>query len=130
MLLIAEALEAKVIEDLAALAALLGLDVLLEIHSLRSFEKTHHISGVLTGVNSRNLETLTIDLAGSHDVVAAMPKDRPVIVESGIHGPEDIAFFRDLGVSGFLIGTLLMSSPDPGLTLRRLKNTVREGGLS
>jgi len=120
VLLIAEALEAKAIEDLAALAAFLRLDVLLEIHSLRSFEKIHHISGVLTGVNSRNLETLTIDLSGSHDVVAAMPKDRPVIVESGINTRSDIDLFHDLGVSGFLIGTSLMTSSDPAETLRKL----------
>ncbi len=120
VLLITEALETKVIEDLAALAALLNLDVLLEIHSLRSFEKIDHIRGVLTGVNSRDLETLTIDLARSHDVVAAMPKDRPVIVESGINTGSDIDLFHDLGVSGFLIGTSLMTSSDPAGTLRKL----------
>lgn len=120
VLLIAEALEAKVIEDLAVLAAFLNLDVLLEIHSLRSFEKIDHIKGVLTGVNSRDLETLTIDLAGSHDVVAALPKDRPVIVESGINTRSDIDLFHDLGVSGFLIGTSLMTSSDPAGTLRKL----------
>jgi indole-3-glycerol phosphate synthase len=120
VLLIAEALEREEIEDLAATASSIGLDVLLEVHSRESFEKIGHIKGVLTGVNSRNLTTLSIDLAKARDVVAAIPKDRPVIVESGIESPSDIELFRDLGVSGFLIGTTLMRSPTPANTLRRL----------
>jgi len=122
VLLIAEALEPERIEDLAALAASLNLDVLLEIHSLKSFEKIDHIKGVLTGVNSRDLETLTIDLARSHNVVAALPGDCPVIVESGINTRSDIDLFQDLRVSGFLVGTSLMTSPDPAETLRKLIN--------
>ncbi len=120
VLLISEALERDHIDDLTALAAFIGLDVLLEVHSLRSFEKIAHIEGVLTGVNSRDLETMTIDLTRARDAVAAMPKDRPVIVESGIDNSSDIELFRDLGVSGFLVGTSLMRSPDPAETLRRL----------
>ncbi len=120
VLLIAEALEREELEDLAALAFSIGLDVLLEIHGRESFERTAHIGGVLTGVNSRDLTTLSIDLAKARDVVATMPEDRPVIVESGINGPSDIELFRDLGVSGFLIGTALMHSPNPAQTLRRL----------
>lgn len=120
VLLIAEAHEREHIDDLAALAALIGIDVLLEVHSLRSFEKIAHVEGILTGVNSRDLETLTIDLRMARDVIAAMPEDRPVIVESGINTPSDIGIFRDLGVSGFLVGTSLMRSPDPAETLHRL----------
>lgn len=120
VLLIAEALEREEIEDLAALAFSIGLDVLLEVHGRESFERTGHIEGVLTGVNSRDLTTLSIDLAGARDVVAAIPKDRPVIVESGIESPSDIELFQDLGVSGFLVGTTLMRSPTPATTLRRL----------
>lgn len=120
VLLIAEALEREEIEDLAALAFSIGLDVLLEVHSRESFERTGHIEGVLTGVNSRDLTTLSINLAGAHAVVAAIPRDRPVIVESGINDPSDIELFQDLGVSGFLIGTTLMRSPNPAQTLHRL----------
>ncbi len=120
VLLIAEALEREKIEDLAALAFSVGLDVLLEVHSRESFEKIGHIEGVLTGVNSRDLTTLSIDLLRARDVAAAIPKDRPVIVESGIESPSDIELFQDLGVSGFLIGTTLMRSPTPANTLRRL----------
>jgi len=120
VLLIAEALEREHIDDLATLAASIGLDVLLEVHSLESFEKIAHIEGVLTGVNSRDLQTLTIDLNRARDVVAAMPENRPVIVESGINNSSDIEPFRDLGVSGFLVGTSLMRSPDPAQTLGKL----------
>jgi indole-3-glycerol phosphate synthase len=120
VLLIAEALEREEIEDLAALACSIGLDVLLEVHSLRSFERTGHIEGVLTGVNSRDLTTLSIDLAKARDVVASIPDDRPVIVESGINTSSDIELFRDLGVSGFLVGTALMRSTNPEQTLRHL----------
>lgn len=120
VLLIAEALEREEIEDLAALAFSIGLDVLLEVHGRESFERTGHIEGILTGVNSRDLTTLSIDLARARDVVAAIPEDRPVIVESGIESPSDIELFQDLGVSGFLVGTTLMRSPTPATTLRRL----------
>jgi len=120
VLLIAEALEREKLEDLAMLAASLDLDVLLEVHSIKSFEKTAHIDGVVTGVNSRDLETLAIDLKKAHEVVAALPPDRPVIIESGINTRSDIDYFSDPGVCGFLIGTSLMRSSNPAKTLHQL----------
>lgn len=127
VLLIAEALDVLQIEDLSALAFSIGLDVLLEVHSLSSFDKIGHIEGLLTGVNCRSLETLSIDLKGAHEAAAAMPKDRPVIVESGIHTHGDIEFFHDVGVSGFLVGTSLMASNDPGKILSGLINSGSGG---
>lgn len=120
VLLIAEALDPGYAEELAALAASIGLDVLLEVHSLASFEKTSHIKGILTGVNSRDLGTLEIDLRHAHDIASAVPEDHPLIIESGINTPSDIELFRDVGACGFLVGTSLMRSRDPAGTMRGL----------
>ena len=120
VLLISEALDSTQIDEFVATAFSIGLDVLLEVHSVASYEKIEHVKGTLTGVNSRNLETLAIDLHRAREVVRIIPRERPVIIESGIFNRSDIELFLDDGVSGFLVGSLLMNSGDPAEVLRKL----------
>jgi indole-3-glycerol phosphate synthase len=42
-----------------------------------------------------------------------VPKEKPVIVESGIKSYQDVLFLKVLGVNAVLVGEALLKSPDP-----------------
>lgn len=122
VLLIAESLEKEHLIDLIHCANELNLDVLFEIHSLKKFEGFYDYRNLfLLGVNNRNLETLEIDLEIGLEVLKHVPENIPIIIESGIENRENIEKFLKIGVSGFLIGSALMSAEDPIRLLKELQ---------
>ena len=50
----------------------------------------------------------------------AVPKDRLLVTESGIHTQADVAKMRAAGVEAFLVGESFMRAPDPGAALQAL----------
>ncbi|OPY83985.1 MAG: Indole-3-glycerol phosphate synthase [Syntrophorhabdus sp. PtaU1.Bin153] len=124
VLLIGEMLERSQIEEYLGVAQELMLDVLFEVHSMRTYEKVRGFSGFILGVNNRNLETLDVDLQTGFRIIEEIPKDYPVIVESGIEGRRQVEAFMQKGVSGFLIGTSLVLSEDPAGKLREFRGHV------
>lgn len=120
ILLIAEALERSQLSDFAALAKEIGLDVLIELHSLKSYEKLLDIKDFLLGINNRDLYSLKIDLSTSEKILRHIPEDQKVVIESGIKDRKDIERFIQLGVSNFLIGTNLVLSENPAMMLKML----------
>jgi len=72
----------------------------------------------LIGINNRDLRDLSVDLATTERLASLAP-DRTLVTESGISAREDV---ERLGrhVDGFLIGTMLMRAPDPGMAAREL----------
>ena len=118
ILLIAAALDGRVMRGLVNLAVDIGLDVLVEVHTLQELEQAALLKQVIVGVNSRDLVTLKTDLAVARRLAPDLPKDRLCIAESGIHNRRDIEQLQAVGYQGFLIGESLMKSPDAGQQLR------------
>lgn len=121
VLLISEALERTQIEEYLLLASEIDLDVLVEIHSIRSFEKLVGCSRFLLGINNRDLYSLKIDLSVSEKVIKNIPENQKVVIESGIRDRKDIEKFLALGVGNFLIGTNLVTSDNPTKMLMELR---------
>ena len=120
VLLIVAALDAYQLQELAAYAGELSLDVLVEVHNGAELEAALELDTDLIGINNRNLHTFTTNLQTSIDLAAELSDDRLVITESGIHSPEDVALMHRSGIFGFLIGESLMGSEQPGAKLREL----------
>jgi len=120
ILLIGEALDANQIAEYLDIARQTDIDVLLEVHSMKTYEKVADLRGFIFGINNRNLETLKVDLSVSHEIIGNISETLPVIVESGIEERSHIESFTEQGVSGFLIGTSLIVSGDPYNKLREL----------
>ncbi len=121
ILLIAEALEKSQLYDFTALAKEIDLDVLIELHSLKSYEdKLLDIKDFLLGINNRDLYSLKVDLSTSEEILKHIPEDQKVVIESGIKDRKDIERFIQLGVSNFLIGTNLVLSENPAMMLKML----------
>ena len=117
ILLIVAALADSQMQELYAAAVEQGLDVLVEVHDGDELQRALDLPGGLLGINNRNLKTVETRLETTLELLPEIPAGRPVITESGIHGPDDIRRMRDQGVFGFLIGEHLMRQADPGEAL-------------
>ncbi len=120
ILLIAAALEFGQMAELSALAAELGLDVLVEVHDAAELERTLRLPLPLVGVNNRNLRTFEVTLQTTLDLLAQIPDDRIVVTESGILSRDDVALMRRHGVNSFLVGEAFMRAAEPGEKLAEL----------
>ena len=120
ILLIAAALSDAQMEELAAAAHELGMDVLLEVHDREELERGLHLPVRLIGINNRNLRTFEVSLQTTLDLLPEIPGDRLVVTESGILEPADVERMRDAGVHAFLVGEAFMRAPDPGARLAEL----------
>ncbi len=120
ILLIVAALGDAQMQELAACAAEVGLDVLVEVHDGAELERALALETPLLGINNRDLKTFHTTLQTTIDLLPRVPRGRSVITESGIHTPQDVARMQAHGVHGFLVGESLMRAPDPGEALRTL----------
>lgn len=112
ILLIADLLSKDKLSELMLLAESLGLDCLLEVHDEKELKKVLGLKAPLIGVNNRDLHTLEIDSKTTERLFLLIPKDKVVVVESGLKSYQDILFLRILGVSAVLIGEAIMEASD------------------
>lgn len=117
ILLIAECLTQNEVKQLSSMAHNLGLEVLLELHSAEQLDKICNTIDCV-GVNNRNLSTFEVSLQTSVDLSSMLPSNVVKIAESGISNLENIAFLRNYGFQGFLIGEAFMKTENPAIALK------------
>ncbi len=118
VLLIAAMLKDSEIFQLNDVAHELGLQTLVEIHSQEEVASIPKDADMV-GINNRDLTSFSTDISNSTRLIDSLPTGMVKIAESGIKTPEDLARLKQIGFDGFLIGEAFMSTPDPGLTLRK-----------
>ncbi len=120
VLLIVAALDDVRMQELAATAADIGLDVLVEVHNREELERGLFLRTPLIGINNRNLHTFETSLQTTLDLLPDVFPDRTVVTESGIHSRADIELMRSRDVHAFLVGEALLRADDPGAAVRAL----------
>lgn len=120
VLLIVAALEPPILMHLIARARSLDLDVLVEVHTGEELQRALDAGATIVGVNNRNLRTLSVDVAVSDALAAAIPRNVIAVAESGIRSADDVRRLQGLGYKAFLIGEQLMTQPNPGAALAEL----------
>lgn len=121
ILLIAAMLNDDELKHLTSLAEdELGIDALVEVHTLAELERVILIGATLIGVNNRDLRSFRVTLDVSRSLIKHAPERAVMITESGLRIRDDLEELRELGYSGFLIGETLMRSSDPEDELRAL----------
>ena len=133
VLLIAACLSKQECATLMNKAHVLGLEVLLEIHSESELEYAE-LGPDLCGINNRNLGSFVTDVNHSFRLAERLravtesggfPAEAPVLVsESGISDPATVSALRQAGFRGFLIGETFMKTADPGQALREFVSNV------
>jgi indole-3-glycerol phosphate synthase len=120
VLLIVAALDLPRMQELEAIAASLGMAVLVEVHERAELELALHLETSLLGINNRSLRTFETRLETTLSLLSSIPESRLVVTESGIATPADVALMRRHQVHAFLVGEAFMRAPDPGKELARL----------
>ncbi len=125
ILLIAASLSPGQIDEFAAEANEIGLEVLCEIHNEEEAAKVSPEVNVV-GVNNRNLKDFSVSINTSIRLAELLPPSIIKISESGIDDPQSVVRLRREGYEGFLIGTHFMQQPEPGAALEAFILKVRE----
>jgi len=120
ILLIVAALDHGLMAELESCALDLGMDVLVEVHDGEELDAALKLRTPLLGINNRNLRTFDVTLDTTIGLLPGIPKDRLVITESGILGPDDVQRMRAADVHAFLVGEAFMRAENPGQELARL----------
>lgn len=126
VLLIAECLSLSELLDMQILAQRLGLTTLVEVHSMENLLRVRphvgfpHPSYMLLGINNRNLDTQTVDIANTMRMVDLVEETHVLVSESGIRTHAEVNKLRHAGVRIVLVGEHLMRADDPGAALATL----------
>ncbi len=118
ILLIAAILDTAQLQEFRLQAEEFGLDVLVEIHNEVELEKTLTAGSRLIGINNRNLNDFTVDLATTFRLQRLIPAEIPLVSESGISSRDDMLRLKEAGITAALIGESLMRSQRQNETLQ------------
>ncbi|MBI4409907.1 MAG: indole-3-glycerol phosphate synthase TrpC [Gemmatimonadetes bacterium] len=108
VLLIVRILELERLQALLALARELGLAALVEVHSRGELECALAAEADIVGVNSRDLDTLRMDVTLALELAPEVPAERVLVAESGIREAADVDRLGEAGVNAVLVGEALM----------------------
>ncbi|MCA1633193.1 MAG: indole-3-glycerol phosphate synthase TrpC [Acidobacteria bacterium] len=121
LLLIVAALSDEELFGLRRLAEeVLGMDALVEVHTLEELRRAGQSGAGLIGVNNRDLRTFEVSLDTSESLAAHAPAGALLVSESGLRNASDIRRLRARGFRAFLIGESLMRAERPEVALRDL----------
>ena len=123
-LLIVRYLDDALLAELLAATRALGMDALVEAHTAEEIERAVKVGADIIGVNCRDLDTLSVDLAVSERPLGEIPEGIVRVAESGVRTRADIERLAAAGADAFLVGTTLMKSSDPVRQLRSLTGSL------
>ena len=120
VLLIVAAVSEAELGGLLACAADLGMAALVECHAEDEVERAVASEAPVIGVNSRDLETLQVDLTRGLELLGRVPADRARVLESGVTARGDVARAEAAGADAVLVGETLMRAAEPAARIREL----------
>jgi indole-3-glycerol phosphate synthase len=120
ILLIVAALDDAKLHELSDIATQLGMDILVEVHDAEELQRALTLDTKLIGINNRNLRTFETNLQTTLTLKDAIPADRLIITESGIHTRDDVELMLSNDVYTFLVGEAFMRVEKSGQKMREL----------
>lgn len=138
VLVIVRMLDRSRITELLDCAAMLKMFVLLEAFDAADLVATHevlaprkaHSERILVGLNCRDLDKLTVELARLEELADQLPPGYAQVAESGVSSLEDVRTIVDIGYQIALVGTTLMTSADPRKLLGDMLAAGRERAMA
>lgn len=112
VLLIVNGLSPAQLREYRELAGSLGMDALVEAHTLDEAEVALSSGATLVGVNNRDLQTFETNIAQSARVVPLLAPRATVVSESALHSPGDVRQVAQAGARAVLIGSAFSLSAD------------------
>jgi len=130
ILLIVAALSDQQLSEYFALAKSLGMQVLVETHTLDEVERALLLDPEIIGVNARDLTTLKIDLDAFDRLAKAIPQEIVKVAESGITSLQDVISYRNSGAEAILVGEALVKDGDPAQMIQNFINRADTPNIS
>jgi indole-3-glycerol phosphate synthase len=122
VLLIVAALDDRRLAELVGVAAEVGVDAIVEAHSLDEVQRAAAVGASIIGVNNRDLTTFVTDLAVAESVARFLPTSVLAIAESGVSDAEGARRMRLAGYDAILVGEALVRHADPAALVAQLKS--------
>ena len=122
ILLITAVLPNSDMEYLIKTARSVGLQCLIEVHTVGELErvlKIQDLDGCMLGINNRDLQTFKVDLANTETIMSSeagkevLERGMIMASESGIFVYEDVARVQQAGCNVILVGESLVKQGDP-----------------
>jgi indole-3-glycerol phosphate synthase len=133
ILLISSLLGKGKLKKLYELAGNLGLDVLVEVHSVKELDKTLDIGAQFIGINNRNLKNMSVDRKTIYNFLKYSRSkdftDKIFVCESGV---KDIEYVKELflnGINTYLVGEYFMASRNLEETLSNMELELKKENL-
>lgn len=105
----------------------LGLDPLVETHTIEELKFATELGATLVGINNRNILELECDngdVSRTCEIAKYAPKDAILISESSIMSPEEVRSAISSGADCALVGTAIWQAENPGLFYKMLCSPV------
>jgi indole-3-glycerol phosphate synthase len=133
VLVILRMIDRRRIIELLDCAAMLKLFVLLEgfeeddlaLGAEIVAERKAHDEKLLLGINARNLDTLQVVPDRLTGLASKLAAGVPHVAESGVGTPDDAAALARAGYQMALVGTALMSTPNPRGLIAEMRKAAR-----
>ena len=104
-----------------SLAAELGLECLVEVHTAEELKRALDLGVSIIGINNRDLHTFKTDLNTSFRLRQMIPENNVILVsESGINTRDDVIRLQQNGIDAMLVGEALMRENDIGRKIYEL----------
>lgn len=137
VLVIVRMLDRSRITEMLDCAAMLKMFVLLEAFDAADLSAAHevlalrkaHKESILVGLNCRDLDKLTVELARLEELADQLPPGYAHVAESGVTSLANVRTIVDIGYKVALVGTTLMTSADPRKLLGDMLAAGRERAM-
>src|SRR6266851_4896532 len=101
-LLIVAVLGDSQLRDLILLGRELGMEPLVEVHTLAELDRALAADARILGVNNRDLRALSVRAETSHELIGRIPDHCIAVSESGMSTHDDLVRLRAAGFDAFL----------------------------
>lgn len=112
-------------EELGSLrraSEVLGMDALVEVHDEEELDRALEAGAIMIGVNHRDLGTFEVDPDRTAKLASRVPQRVILIGLSGVSSRAEVEALSEAGAAAVLVGEHLVTSRDPELTLRELRD--------
>ena len=125
VLLIARALPRTALSLLAQGAREWGIEPLIEVRTESELDAALAAGARVVGVNSRDLETLAVDVAVVERLIPQVPDVVIAIAESGVRDRADVERAARVGADAVLVGSALSVAGEGAIAVRSLARVTR-----
>lgn len=113
VLLIVATLGREELTALVSVAADVGVDAIVEAHSVDEVTIAADVGATIIGVNNRDLRTFETDLSVAERAASALPSGVVTVGESGVSTVEAARRMASAGYDAILVGEALVRAADP-----------------